>query len=259
MMTDAFNALSKDSSYEEVSSVLEVFYRTSQTGLSLGEIIFPIILHDSYVSILINGVEKDISIENFKRILDSCVGVNADDVSPIALPWGCFIFSKKSDRMQLNCYYPERRMDVTFEDNGKKTLHKFNIPFPNVIIYFDLRLIEDGSWKVINTLYFSTNKPVTAFSSNCFVKEKDTSNGVWGLPVCNMYGDGRMCYGKNIMPIRFTDNLRGLDYYYQVISNSPFNGDLGISSVTGVSTSLKWFEELSKLNSFPYERMKINT
>lgn len=65
-----------------------------------------------------------------------------------------------------------------------------------------------------------------------------------------------MCYGRNTMPVRFAEgSLRGFDWYYQYLFESPFNSDLGLYGVSGKSVN-EWFallaERAANGQTFPY-------
>jgi hypothetical protein len=72
------------------------------------------------------------------------------------------------------------------------------------------------------------------------------------MPFPNYYDSGNMCYGQNVMPVEFKNNLKGLDYYYDVIQQSPFNSDLGINITSYRDDIHGWFLHLQKMQGFDY-------
>ena len=74
------------------------------------------------------------------------------------------------------------------------------------------------------------------------------------MPYPNFYEDYRMCYGGNIVPMEFNNNLRGLAYYYDVITISPFNNDLGIP-IRDYDIP-DWFNYLSQQEKFDYTKFR---
>ncbi len=234
-----------DALLTEMNQVIEVGqpyqYTLSQT----------IVINPDHVIVKdIGGIDKLITLVDFKVILDGLLD-QGPDLSLKSMPFNCFVFGGSISSMELGCYYPGKVFEVSY-DNGSGSPTKYKVPLPNIIISF--RLIKDGrGWMVNKVNYFSTDKRVTQLAENTMIWRKDEINGIYGIPFPNFYNDGLMCYGRNVMPVVFTDNLRGLDYYYQVIINSPFNSDLGVKFVNWRKSVREWFEYLSTLEEFPYQ------
>jgi hypothetical protein len=225
---------------------------TDATGeSSLGH---PFILGGDCVTTVIDGVIKDISISDFKSIISSITEAAEENIPMIALPFGCFAFNRAGDYIKLNCYYKENKVDIRFVHGDRKK--EFNIPLPNIIISFVLKRVKDSTWQVHTVKYFSTPKTIGQLDPLVFIESTDTAQGIFKLPISNMYGDNRMCYGSNTMPARFSDNLRGLDYYFQIIGIAPFNSDLGINGISESRAPATWYQQLSTLEAFPYELLK---
>jgi len=215
----------------------------------------PFVLYPNYVELKLGKLSKNISLLDFKGILDTLLQAETKLVMN-ALPYNCFVFAKSNTEMRLSCYHPEKMMEITHAYDGYSTVtDKYTIPFPNTIITFKLGL-DSGLWKIQDVKYFCTNKKVTQLPEDTIITEPNYAEGIWTMPFPNYYGDGRMCYGRNTMPTTFTNNLRGLDYYYQVIFGSPFNNDLGIGSTEQRIDPKNWFKKLSKLTEFPYDELK---
>ena len=214
----------------------------------------PAIIYGTHVEVVINGVNKQISIQDFKQIVSSMSSLTSDTVGgkPLALPYGCFLFDKVDNKIYINCYYNETIAKVYFSTGGSSKV-QFKIPLPNVITSFILKKVDDTFWQVESSRYFSTDKTVTQLPDTKFINEVSVSSGVYRLSLPNMYGDCRMCFGGNTMPVRFSNNLRGLDYYYQLLTLSPFNGDLSLLGVTHRTNNRDWLEHLSGLKQFPYD------
>jgi hypothetical protein len=236
---------------DTIGKALKNFYNNKLPDLTEKDYL-PVVIFKTHVSTIINGIAKSISVSDFKNILHNLSGGEEDKVPPISLPFGCFMFNRSGDTLFLNCYYRGSVIDVTFQDRDSKKV-VFNIPIPNIIISFTLKKIGDATWQVTHIKYFSTPKSVSQLPDDTFISGLDPEIGVHRLPFPNMYGDGRMCYGGNTMPVRFNNNLRGLDYYYQVLTQSPFNSDLGLLGLTMRYTPRNWFEFLNGKKEFPYE------
>lgn len=215
----------------------------------------PIILHKTHVSTYNNGVEKSISIADFKSILDEMTKGTSENIPPINLPFGCFMFSRTSDSVYLNCYYPETIADIKFDtregDRAKQEVYK--IPLPNIIISYVLKKVSGGMWGITKVKYFSTPMTVAQLPDKAIIVGTDPEKGIYKLPFSNVYEENTLCYGNNTMPSRFNDNLRGLDYYYQILTIAPFNSDLGIRGLTEAYQPRAWYKHLSTLKKFPYE------
>jgi hypothetical protein len=196
----------------------------------------------------LKGLDKNISLLDFKVMLDSSLNIQSNQLVSFDLPVNCYHFGCSSTELIVLCYYPERVTEILYYDK------RIKIPFPNLIIHHKLR-IKSPSWNVYDTNYFITNKTVPEIPSE-FISFADPKKGIFSVPFSNFYGgDGKMCYGRNSMPFSFNQNLRALDWYYQVIFNSPFNDDLGIHGTrTRVSVS-SWYNKLEGLNKFPYDEM----
>lgn len=232
--------------------VIEPGYTANSPLLSAAEYAVPILLYKTHVTTLSGGVVKSISISDFRNIIVDLVGEASESIPPLGLPFGCFMIRRSGDMLQLSCYYGETEAEITF-DNREVKKQKFKVPLPNIIISFTLKKIGENLWQTNMVKYFSTPKSVTQLPDDVFISDIDSKAGIFKLPFPNMYGDNRMCFGGNTMPIRFTNNLRGLDYYYQILTLAPFNVDLGVLGVKGFSSPVTWFAHLKGLKKFPYD------
>ena len=233
----------------QIESLINSYKNPDQGIFSQKFTLFP-----NYVETDLGGIKKAISLLDFKAIIDNLLQVE-QKLTQISLPFNCFSFSKSSTEIHLSCYYPERIVKVTHLPHTSKNGVNYTIPFPNTIISTKLSL-QDGFWVVYGTKFFCTNKKVTQLPENEILWNSNYPNGIWSIPFPNFYSSGDMCYGRNTMPSKFNNNLRGLDYYYQVIFESAFNDDLGINSVKTSITPTNWFKKLSSLTSFPYNELR---
>ena len=220
--------------------------------------VIPIMLHKTHATVSINGILKSVSIQDFKRITAAASGDEEEEIPPICLPYGCFMFNLSNGVIHMNCYYPERISKITYDRQDGKPPVEFEVPFPNVILYFSLSQQPENSWSVTEARYFSTTKTVTQLEDTSFIDGISTADGIYRLPVSNMYSGNSMCFGRNTMPVKFTNNLRGLDYYYQILSIAPFNQDLGINGISSRYAPYDWFKFLHKKEKFPYDLLTNN-
>ena len=240
----------------DITRVLEQEYaqRSSVLGANKANSV-PLMLYKTHVTTYNNGIEKAISISDFKNILDEVTKTTSENISPICLPFGCFMFNRVADNMYLNCYYPETIVEIKYDsrEGESKKIETFKIPLPNIIISFWLKKVSGGMWGTQRVNYYSTSKTVTQLPDKAIIVATDPEKGIFKLPLSNVYEENTLCYGNNTMPSRFTDNLRGLDYYYQILTIAPFNSDLGIRGLTTDYTPKNWYKHLSTLKQFPYD------
>ena len=213
----------------------------------------------NYVEVYENGVAKAISTQDFVQALSTGVTL-AEQANSIAMPPGCFMFSKNSSMFEMNLYFPERTAEISFmsyNDRNDYAETKYTIPIPNTILYI-VGKIRDKSWDITSIQYFATPKTVGQFPIDRMITKYEPAIGVYRFPLPNMYDNNTMCYGNNSVLMRFPENnLRGCEWYYQVITNSPFNADLSIRGVDSqYSSPRNWLEHLSELSAFPYELLK---
>jgi hypothetical protein len=204
--------------------------------------------------ILTGGLEKVISLDDFRTILNSAIGqVESTILDGFNTPSNLFYFAKSASALQLSCYYKGGIRPVNY--NG--TVRDFLMP--NIIISHQLSRESDKVWLIGDSKYFCTDVGISKLPKT-FINGVDGSKRIFLLPM----SEGRMCYGENVMVSKFTENnLRGLDWYYEYLFQSPFNADLGIKSLSedyrvNVST---WYEELASLAKmkdavFPYHKLR---
>lgn len=134
------------------------------------------------------------------------------------------------------------------------TAQKFTIPFPNIIITHSLQK-EGEDWRISDTRYLATHKGIGELPLDRFLERSDTSDGIWVLPLPNIYSEGRACFGENTMLYRFSKNFRGLDWYFKFLFSTPFNEDLQIRSLKTQHTVSEWIQYLSTQTEFPYDKL----
>lgn len=213
-------------------------------------------IYPSHVEVELKGIKKTLSLVDFKQIIDSQLQMESQ-LSTTALPLNTFLFARAAGEIHISCYYPERRMDLKLQERSGVKVYK-NVLMPNIVISHALKM-EGSFWMVQNTKYFATSMRPTEFPEDKVVFDPIPGANMWRVPFPNFYNDYRMCYGQNNMPMKHANNLRGLDYFYQVLYDSPFNFDLGIN-VREYDTNIpSWFEHLTTVDKFPYELMKTTT
>lgn len=242
--------LSHPSEKKDISGALKQFYGSLPFAPDTEAI--PIILYKTHITTIVDGVNKSISIADFTHMLETLIGESEQSVSPMSLPYGCFMFNRSGENLYLNCYYRETIGEIKFDHCDSKQM-KIKIPIPNIILSFSLKKTSNDLWQLMQAKYFATSKTVSQLPENRFISNTKPSEGIHRMPFPNMYTDNKMCYGSNTMPVRFNDNLRGLDYYYQILTQAPFNSDLGINGLTSSCSPKTWFELLSTKTEFPYD------
>jgi hypothetical protein len=200
-------------------------------------------------------VEKRVSYEDFNAIIGAVVNHrNEEQMEGFQLPSNCFYFAKSSTTIQLSCYYAERVADMRHMNK------KYTVRAPNFIISHQLTRHNSKTWKSTGSRYYATNAKVGNLPKT-FIWGVDGNKHIYLSPFPNTYSEGNMCYGGNSMPTQFTENnLRGLDWYYQFLFESPFNNDLGLRAVSGEPSIEAWFKKLADAakdnKPFPYESLR---
>lgn len=214
-------------------------------------------IYANYVEAESKGVKKIFSLIDFKNMLDRQLQVEFR-LENIALPAGTFMFGKSNNEIQISIYYPERKMDLKYTPRYENPVEYKGCQMPNVIISHVLKL-QQNEWVITQTHYMCTDKKINELPDNAIMHYPDRRKGVYSMPFPNFYEQGNMCYGQNVMPNRYKNNLRGLDYFYDIIAISPFNTDLGLrTSDADMNANIaKWFEYLQKLDKFDYTKATI--
>ena len=200
-----------------------------------------------------DGAEKVVSYDSLIAMLSSAANTTAGGLEDLFLPSNVFYFGRSGSNLYLNMYFPEAVKTIQFYDRKRPSV------VPNIIL--SVPLTKDsgsGDYRVGVVKYFCTDLPVSKLPRQ-FISSINHANRVFLLPFTNTYDDGHMCTGGNTMPVRLVNgNLRGLDWYYNYLFESPFNEDLGVRA-TGMSPS-NWYDLLAKTAEagarFPYEKLR---
>jgi len=205
----------------------------------------------------INGkgphAKKQICYKDFITILNQGQAVPTAEIKGLLLPSNVIFISHNDKEIRMNCYYSAADKPLLYNSS------KMEVKTPNIIISHKLN--KNGKdWVTNQTRFFATDLPVSKLPKT-FIENCDYDQRIFLFPFPNMYEQGNMCYGGNSMPARYVDdNLRGLDYYYKFLWETPFNDDLGVRGVTGHSGSKDWLNKLAKCNKdntpFPYESLR---
>jgi hypothetical protein len=213
-------------------------------------------LFETHVEVTLNHVTKCIALPEFKKVLDELL----QDTTPLAnlaLPYNTFTIGQNSSELCLSCYYPETKKEITYQARGTNIDEKFTVPFPNTVISHKLKAHGKG-WQVTDTKYFATDLTVVKIPETQAFFTVGSVKGLHVMPFPNFYDYATMCYGNNTMPMIHTNNLRGLDYFYQILFIAPFNDDLGLRGVSSrnASSVRTWFQHLATLDKFPYKELR---
>lgn len=213
------------------------------------------ILEDHARVILTGGIEKIISLDDFRNILNQALGTSEEtQIEGFNMPSNVLYFAKSGSEMRVSCYYQARKTGIIYHDS------KFEVMMPNIIISHKLRKAGDKTWQIEGSRYFCTDLTPGRLPKD-FIYTVSSSMRIFLLPMTNTYAEGNMCYGNNSMPARFVDNnLRGLDWYYQYMFESSFNDDLGVKAIGESLTPRQWYQLLKETaqadKPFPYEKLR---
>lgn len=197
------------------------------------------------------SVSKVISLKDLKSCFDKSLDSEDNStLTPIVLPRNTLMFAKNINSMELNTYWPEMVSEITF----KGMTGKISIPIPNVVIHMKLELNSNDTYSVHARYFCTQKKPGELDTTGGFISKADSSKGIYLLPLPNIFGDGRACYGGNTMPNGFKTDLRGLDWYYLFLINSQFNSDLSVPGST-ISSPADYIKFLKGKTEFPYSEV----
>lgn len=215
-----------------------------------------ITLYDTYVEVTVSGVKKLLSWPTFKELFDRVMTREETVLDPIIMPSHALTFGKTPTVIEVNTYWPESKVKVQYldkYDTGNKPI-TYEVPFPNILLYFKLTL-RGEVFNVDTAKYLCTPHPVGKLLNTTpkFFREANPKEGIYVLPMPNIYAEARACYGQNSMPQGFKIDFRGLDWYYLFLHNSTFNSDLSVPGVGRSYNPKDWLIHLSKLDKFPYD------
>jgi hypothetical protein len=200
------------------------------------------------------GVKKLISYASFKEIVNRALNNTVSDpvIAGMLPPSNVIFISQSESTLNINSYYPGGNRDMLYTGASSGKMH---IVAPNIIIGWTMRK-EASDWIVSSANYFCTDLPVGKLPRT-FINKVLHTKGIYDLPMSNTYGGGAMCYGSNSMPARFKDNnLRGLDWYFRFLWETPFNDDLGVRAIGSNMRPSAWYTALAKQAKdnkvFPY-------
>jgi hypothetical protein len=221
-----------------------------------------VLLDDSVVVKGVGGITKTVSYEDFiNSVLKATNTLSKESKLTLTLPTSAFFIAVGPTELDISCYYREGIKPFQYMGEGKT--EKFDIVVPNIIISHKLKR-EKNDWVNTNAYYTVTDSPVNKLPTDVQIIRVDHTKGISLMPFTNSYDSCNMCYGGNKMPARFVDNnLRGLDYYYNFLWESPFSNDLGISSKVNIvkfGSPRQWYHHLRDLakdnKPFPYEHLR---
>lgn len=207
-------------------------------------------LFSTHAEVVVNNLKKNISLEAFKEVLDGMMQESDSTIPAFQLPYGCYSFAVSGTSMQIGCYYPSSKRTIIYKPGDRE--YKYEVVMPNVVIAHFLTK-DKNQWVVDRTKYFCTSKNVTQLPE-ALITQANRSESLFLIPISNMYETGEMCFGNNTMPRRMTQNLRGLDYYYQILFDAPYNNDLGVKALR-LGSPVDWFPQWAECTEFPYQRL----
>lgn len=213
----------------------------------------PIYLTQGCVKVKVNGADKYISVDSFLEILDRSISADraarTEDMFP---PRGMVYFGRTASKTMINCYYPGGVRNIKYGDHDRPSV------IPNIIVAHTL-VNKPNGLEMEQSKYFCTDLPTSRLPRR-FINGINHAERIFLLPFTNTYDGGNMCYGSNTMPRVFADgNLRGLDWYYDYMFESPFNNDLGLRALGDSVSPGTWYRDLARIASeggeFPYNRL----
>lgn len=205
------------------------------------------------------GYTKLIEYQDFSAAISKLTGDRIASVKEkvsYSLPSNTFWFACSDTVLEVSCYYPGAIRNVNYLGDVQLRVT------PNIIISHNLQLSKSGCNHSV-AYFLATDLPLSRLNRKFYTKPV-YSDRVFLLPFPNMYDNGTMCVGSNQLPKQFPKgDVRGLQAYFDMIFNSPFNNDLGVRGVSRNSTFgsvNSWFRhltDLAKANAeFPYKELE---
>lgn len=251
------------------------------------------------------GVEKLITLDSYKDILGAASMEESGDVTTdehegalsefrtLTPPQNMISLKileetltngKKKRMLRIMCLYPERTEKLVYEKSKGKpeTAVQYRIRYPRILLCHSLNedTTSPGTWVWETTKYFvAVNPDPSAYTSNQSLFNgggKEVSN-VHGLPFNNCYDEGKICFGSVEFSRTMSFNaLFQLDWMYTLLSQSPFNNDVGFQSrIHPFLTAMQkypalapfkskiekngeqwWYSFLEFFEEFPYDMMR---
>lgn len=212
--------------------------------------------------------EKQISHEDLVAILSKHVSVG--DSGPrqsIRYPFGTIFVERTLNELFIAVYYPGGPHEYTLNIQGKVTKHP--ILRPNIVL--EARLTTGDKHTLSGyCLYCTPHSPDVIASRyqrgmrrhSSTYPDPEMSRGLHVVPFTNVYDNGTMCLGGNSVPSVYnTDDLSGLNRYWDILCNSPGNSDLSIRGVRGplaeaLGSMTSYFKKLGEFkDAFPYQHL----
>lgn len=255
-MSDIDLEVKQQDTQQDQRAIFDKIVEASDNGAN--QFALPVLMLTDHVEVEVHtGVKKKISYADFKDIINRALNQveSAPIIAGTLLPSNTIFFSQTNNSIFINVYHPGCIREMLYHRDGGK---KRKVVTPNIVMGFEMR--KDGEDLIVaKALYFCTDLPVSRLPRN-WIGGASHSQGIYELPMSNTYGGGTMCYGSNSMPARFKDNnLRGLDWYFRFLWETPFNDDLGVRAVARLDTVQGWYNELQKIadegGNFPYTRL----
>jgi len=224
------------------------------------------------------GVEifdKVISLEDFSKALSeatfeentpsSSQHLPAYRSPSKVLPSNILKYNGNNSSTTISMYFPETHADIAFLEDGNRTAMR--IVVPNVIVTCNYRKVEgsDNDWvQSGEARYFCSNRNLSDLKKLDFIYESMPKEGIWVLPLPNVYTVGKLCVGsanEGLLPTSICNgDFSRISYNYHFMLEAPFNQDLSIPEVSRTEFPVKrWLRFLEEIagegGRFPYDRL----
>jgi len=245
----------KESFEETLSIAIENLRPTADDTIAIPAVIFP-----DHVELEVdNGFKKRISFEDFKKIVLEAMGNNEEeeeeDLIGVVPPANTVFFAKSKLSVKIMCYYPGGIRILKYAPENRE-VQEFPIVVPNILISHTLNKDNSSEDYIVNgySKYFCTPLSASQLPTR-FIENRDLDARIYMLPMTNIYEGSNMCFGNNVMPVRFKNhNYRGLDYYHKFMWETPFNQDLGVKALDrycAFNHPTTWYKYLSYIAKRP--------
>lgn len=197
-----------------------------------------LVSHEDFFESIRNAMQKKVSVQSEKFLF----------------PPGVVQFEQFPNEVRIVTYNPEKIIQAKFSRGESYRPSVHTIPLPNIVIAFRLKRNSNG-FSLSESHFYATDMSFGEIQGLEHF-EYGGRNRLWKLPLPNVFGDGRLCFGNNSMPNIFPENdFRQLGWYYKFLEETPFNSDLSIPDVPDWHNARDWINKLETFKTFPYHML----
>jgi hypothetical protein len=196
-----------------------------------------------------DGLTTEISHADYLATLSASLSVADEGGQSFWLPPNTLMFQKSATQIKVAMMYPEGVYDINYAGDSRPRI------MPNLVITVTAKRHTDKVYTIApdDVFFLATKYTPESIPRSSFPAAG--SAGFRTAPTTNIYNTGRMCFGNNpwLKEVVLPD-LRPLHSFFYTFTNSPFNNDLGVNSLSGDGRSYSvssWFNLLAEIAAKP--------